>query len=85
MILSAKIEKIGVLRMRSSEILIGQRGPQARSAPTKPTTTAQVPALEEYIREHHARGIPDIVVTPIVGSDAEHLKWIDGQVARSTP
>ncbi|MFD1545302.1 divalent cation tolerance protein CutA [Nonomuraea guangzhouensis] len=48
------------------------------------TTTAKAPALEEYIRLHHTLETPDIVVTSIVGGDAEYLKWIDGHVAPAT-
>ncbi|MEU7739093.1 hypothetical protein [Nonomuraea sp. NPDC049158] len=34
---------------------------------------------------NHALGVPNIVVTPILGGDAEYLKWIDGQVGTLTP
>jgi periplasmic divalent cation tolerance protein len=40
------------------------------------TTTARMHRLIEHIEHHHSYDVPEIVATPIIGGNAEYLRWV---------
>lgn len=44
------------------------------------TTTTRLPALEQRIRDLHPYEIPEIIALPILGGNAEYLRWIEDAV-----
>jgi periplasmic divalent cation tolerance protein len=46
------------------------------------TTRARLPALQARIRQLHPYEVPEIIALPIVGGDADYLRWIEQAVSR---
>ncbi len=40
------------------------------------TPASLAPALQDFIRSHHAYELPEIIVTPIAGGHPPYLAWI---------
>jgi periplasmic divalent cation tolerance protein len=45
------------------------------------TTIARLPALRARIRELHPYEVPEVIALPIIGGDAEYLRWIEEAVS----
>ncbi len=45
------------------------------------TSTARLPALQQRLRELHPYEVPEIIAVPIVGGDADYLRWIEETVS----
>jgi periplasmic divalent cation tolerance protein len=46
---------------------------------TMKTTTARIAELEDYIKENHSYGTPEITATVISGGSYEYLDWITAE------
>jgi periplasmic divalent cation tolerance protein len=44
------------------------------------TTTEQVDALWDMLRDRHPYEVPEFVVVPVVDGSEEYLKWVDQSV-----
>ena len=44
------------------------------------TTTAQIDALWDAVREKHPYDVPEFVVVPIVDGSADYLRWVEESV-----
>src|SRR5256885_1472360 len=40
------------------------------------TTTDRMHRLIEHLQHHHSYDVPEIVATPIIGGNAEYLRWV---------
>jgi len=47
------------------------------------TTTERLSELVAHIKEHHSYDIPEIIVTPIIGGNAEYMAWISAETTRT--
>lgn len=43
------------------------------------------PAVQEYVRTHHAYDLPEILQLPIEGGSSAYLNWLEQQVVKPRP
>ncbi|HKC19015.1 MAG TPA: divalent-cation tolerance protein CutA [Candidatus Dormibacteraeota bacterium] len=46
------------------------------------TLESLAPAVEQYVRAHHANELPEVVQVPIEGGSSAYLSWLEQQVAK---
>ena len=44
------------------------------------TKSSQLNQIIEVVKEHHGYEVPEIIAMPIIGGNADYLKWIDSEV-----
>lgn len=49
------------------------------------TLESRAAAVQQYIQEHHAYKLPEILRVPIEGGSAPYLEWLEEQVANAGP
>lgn len=40
------------------------------------TTTDRLEALADYIKANHSYDVPEVVALPVIGGNADYLKWV---------
>ena len=72
--LATCINRIG--SMRSTYVWEGRLQDDGEVLLMIKSTAAQVPALEQRLKELHPYELPEFVVTPVIGGNEPYLEWI---------
>ncbi len=49
------------------------------------STSETLPAIKEYIGQHHSYEVPEVLALPVAGGSEEYLTWVTSEVHSQPP